>query len=169
MCSCPYRNDRIINAIRELYFTEGHTLFAYCFRYLFPSCDCCDNIARLEVPIPMVALVATAVSFSPIQWHYIELNISSMPRSMSGIMASTKARISLLIRTWMFTKAMSTRCMRFWPSRVLHSIQWWLIYISKQGGLIIFTTGYRCDINYKSITAPHLLPLDQPLAHPVLQ
>ena len=123
MRSRPYRNDRIINAIRELYFTGGHTSFAYRFHYLFPGCDRCDNVARLEVPVPMVALVATAVSFSPIQRQYVELNISSMPHSMSGVRASTKAKNSPLTHTLMFTKAMSTCCVKFWPSRVLRSIQ----------------------------------------------
>ena len=92
MRSRPYRNDRIISAIRELYFTGGHTSFASRYSYLFPRCDRCDTVARLEVPIPMVALVATAVRFSPIRRQYADLTISFMPHSMSGVPASSKVK-----------------------------------------------------------------------------
>ena len=87
--------------------------FATRFGYLFPSCDRCDNITRLEVPIPMVALVATAVSFPPIWRQCIELSISSTLHSMSGVPAYSKARIFPRIPIWMFTKAMSTRYVKF--------------------------------------------------------
>jgi hypothetical protein len=75
MRSHPYHNDRIINAIRDLYFSGGHMPFASRFGSYFPSCDHCDNVTRREVPIAMVALVATAVSFHPIFKHYSNLNI----------------------------------------------------------------------------------------------
>lgn len=59
MRSRPYRNFRIIHIIRHLYFLGGPTPFATQFRHLFPITD-----ETYEVPIPMVALVATAVSHS---------------------------------------------------------------------------------------------------------
>jgi hypothetical protein len=65
MRSKPYRNDRIIAVIRDLYFTGGYTSFARRFNYLFPSCENCDNVTRHEVPDAMVALAATAVRLHP--------------------------------------------------------------------------------------------------------
>ena len=56
----PYRNDRIINAIRGLYFSGGAKSFAKQFQYLFPIYDTHKGEVR-EVPIHMVALVTTAV------------------------------------------------------------------------------------------------------------
>lgn len=59
----PYRNERIISALRELYFTGGSNSFAMRFLYLFPTYELREGAdIRQEVPIPMVALVATAVS-----------------------------------------------------------------------------------------------------------
>jgi hypothetical protein len=78
----PYRNPRIISVIRELYFGQGTASYAYRFeeyvgsfssfnvtslalKYTyrhFPTFRGDDGILRWEVPIPMVALVATAVS-----------------------------------------------------------------------------------------------------------
>jgi hypothetical protein len=75
MRSRPYRNDRIINAIRDLYFSGGHMSFASRCSSHFPSCDHCDNVTRREVPVPMVALVATVVSFCPILKQYSNLNV----------------------------------------------------------------------------------------------
>ena len=59
----PYCNTRIITIIRDLYFTGGGTAsFAARFRHLFPVYQGADGQSRREVPIPMVALVSTAVS-----------------------------------------------------------------------------------------------------------
>jgi hypothetical protein len=63
MRSRPYRNDRIITAIRALYFTGGPKSFAKQFQYLFPTYNTPKGEVRL-VPIHMVALVATAVCHS---------------------------------------------------------------------------------------------------------
>lgn len=63
MRSKPYRNDRIINVIRDLYFTGGAFSFAHKFKYLFECIDGHHEVAVYKVPIPMVALVATAVSY----------------------------------------------------------------------------------------------------------
>jgi hypothetical protein len=62
MRSRPYRNDRIINVIRSMYFGGGALSFARRFCYLFPTHAGHDGDINLEVPVPMVALVATAVS-----------------------------------------------------------------------------------------------------------
>ena len=58
----PYRNDRIIRAIRSLYFTGGAGSFASRFSDTFPFRDGPDGVMAREAPVPMVALVATAVS-----------------------------------------------------------------------------------------------------------
>lgn len=57
----PYRNERIITVIRDLYFT-GSTSYATKFGHLFPTYQGDDGEVSREVPIPMVSLVATAVS-----------------------------------------------------------------------------------------------------------
>ena len=60
--SLPYQNDRIITVIRDLYFSGGTNTFASQFKDLFPIHRGINAELRREVPIPMVALVATAVS-----------------------------------------------------------------------------------------------------------
>ncbi|KAN0133592.1 hypothetical protein V8E53_008580 [Lactarius tabidus] len=67
--SHPYCNDQIINAIRDLYFSGGHMSFASHCSSHFPSCDHCDNVTRREVPVPMVALVATVLYAVLFEWH----------------------------------------------------------------------------------------------------
>jgi Domain of unknown function (DUF6532) len=57
----PYRNDRIISVIRDLYFTGGAISFSRRFASLFPTHTSLHGENVREVPIPMVALVATAV------------------------------------------------------------------------------------------------------------
>ena len=80
----PYRNTRIIAVIKESYFGPGTGSYAYRFeeyvRFFFffdgtglvlnllyshfPTSMGDDGVLKREVPIPMVALVATAVSTS---------------------------------------------------------------------------------------------------------
>ncbi|KAH9016037.1 hypothetical protein EDB85DRAFT_2023050 [Lactarius pseudohatsudake] len=60
--SQPYRNDRIIAVVRDVYFTGGGTSFGAQFKHLFPTYQGADGKVNREVPISMVALVATAVS-----------------------------------------------------------------------------------------------------------
>lgn len=62
--SQPYRNARIISVIRDLYFAGGPTSFAKRFERLFPTFEGRDGVMVRMVPVPMVALVATAVSDS---------------------------------------------------------------------------------------------------------
>ena len=64
MRSRPYRNQRIITVIHDLYFTGGITSFATRFDHLFPTHRHNNGVTMREVPTPMVALVATAVSYS---------------------------------------------------------------------------------------------------------
>jgi hypothetical protein len=59
--SQPYRNERIITVIRDLYFTGYPMSFAVKYEDRFPLHRGDDGTASREVPIPMVALVATAV------------------------------------------------------------------------------------------------------------
>jgi len=59
--SQPYRNQRIINVIRDMYFTGGVSSFATRFAHLFPRHRDSQGVITTEVPQPMVALVATAV------------------------------------------------------------------------------------------------------------
>jgi hypothetical protein len=58
----PYWNLRIITVIHKLYFIGGARLFAGCFKYIFPSNQGLDGMVAYEVLVPMVALVAIAVS-----------------------------------------------------------------------------------------------------------
>ena len=58
----PYRNDRIINVIRDMFFAGGATSFARRFQFLFPTFEGRNGDEKMEVPIAMVALVATAVT-----------------------------------------------------------------------------------------------------------
>jgi hypothetical protein len=57
----PYQNDQIISVIQELYFTGGSGSFASCFDGWFPTYQGPNGDTHQEVPIPMLALVATAV------------------------------------------------------------------------------------------------------------
>jgi Domain of unknown function (DUF6532) len=57
----PYRNSRIISVLQEVYFT-GTSSFARRHEVLFPTYYNGEGITTRQVPIPMVALVATAVS-----------------------------------------------------------------------------------------------------------
>lgn len=60
----PYRNIRILTVIRDLYFMGGLTSFACRFATLFPRYQYNNGTTKREVPIAMVALVATAVRSS---------------------------------------------------------------------------------------------------------
>jgi len=75
MRSRPYRNDRIIKVIRDLYFTGGSPSFASRFHHLFPVFRDSDAIWKHEVPIAMVALVATALYAALYEWRSGEQNI----------------------------------------------------------------------------------------------
>ena len=59
---CPYRNDHIIKIVQDMYFSGGSRLFAMRFDRHFPRFEERNGMISHEVPIPMIALVATAVS-----------------------------------------------------------------------------------------------------------
>ncbi|KAI9449054.1 hypothetical protein BJY52DRAFT_1192902 [Lactarius psammicola] len=66
----PYRNERIIRVIRDLYFTGGNSSFSARFSHLFPgSYSNMGYVMEYEVPVPMVALVATALYASIHEWR----------------------------------------------------------------------------------------------------
>jgi hypothetical protein len=58
----PYRNARIISVLRDLFFMGGTTSFGHRHYSLFPTYYNGDGLMTRQLPIPMVALVATAVS-----------------------------------------------------------------------------------------------------------
>jgi hypothetical protein len=62
----PYWSPRILNIIQDLYFTGGNKSFAHQFRWRFPVFKDEDGVLKHEVPIGMVALIATGVSQNPI-------------------------------------------------------------------------------------------------------
>jgi len=58
----PFRNARIISVLRERFFTGGSMLFVNLFSRIFTIQDGISPVRR-EVPLPMVCLVATGVSW----------------------------------------------------------------------------------------------------------
>jgi Domain of unknown function (DUF6532) len=58
----PYRNPLIIRVIRDMYFVGGRGSFSTTLSSRFATFEDSDGSIHLEVPKPMVALVATAVS-----------------------------------------------------------------------------------------------------------
>lgn len=58
----PYRNERIVTVIRNLFFAGGSSSYAHRYDYRFPRYRSNDGVVVREVPVPMLALVATAVS-----------------------------------------------------------------------------------------------------------
>jgi hypothetical protein len=70
----PYRNKWIIMAIRDLYFTRGITSWAHRFGSSFPTVQGNDGVMRRQVPVSMVALVATAVRAAS-YYHSILTNV----------------------------------------------------------------------------------------------
>jgi hypothetical protein len=107
----PYRNDRIIMILRDLYFSGGPKSFAARFDYHFPRFEERDGTTSCEVPAPMLALVATAVSQSSIGLHQHHDNhyISFTLPSMSGVMALTTRLILLLMHILISIGAITIR------------------------------------------------------------
>ncbi|KAF8260484.1 hypothetical protein EI94DRAFT_1811632 [Lactarius quietus] len=71
MRSKPYRNEHLIQIIREEYFTSpstGKMSFATHCKYLFQNIED-DGTTVYKVPIPIVALVATAMYAMLYKWH----------------------------------------------------------------------------------------------------
>jgi len=62
MRTCPYRNIRIVNVTRDMFFTGGNSSFSNRFRSEFPISQDKNGAGLCKVPIAMVSLVATVVS-----------------------------------------------------------------------------------------------------------
>jgi hypothetical protein len=95
----------------DLYFTGGSSSFAYRFKREFPTYESDDGTVKREVPIAMVALVATGVSPPIVSDLYnlvLMCFISSMPLSKNGIMEGIKLWTSLPMRFLTSMMAMST-------------------------------------------------------------
>ncbi|KAF8257639.1 hypothetical protein EI94DRAFT_1817265 [Lactarius quietus] len=75
MRSHPYRNERINNVIQDMYFTRGAASFSKKFDYLFPIFEGREG-EMYEVPVPMVALVATALYVTIYEWRTGEQQIA---------------------------------------------------------------------------------------------
>ncbi|KAH9005589.1 hypothetical protein EDB86DRAFT_2825210 [Lactarius hatsudake] len=72
----PYRNDHIISVIRDLYFTGGSSSLATHFEDQFPTHQGPDGDFHQEVPISMVALVATALYATLYEWRNGEQQVT---------------------------------------------------------------------------------------------
>ncbi|KAH9069672.1 hypothetical protein EDB83DRAFT_2314067 [Lactarius deliciosus] len=72
----PYQNDRIISIIRDLYFTGGSSSLATRFEDQFPTHQGPDGDFNQEVPISMVALVATALYATLYEWRNGEQQVT---------------------------------------------------------------------------------------------
>ena len=109
MRSKPYQNDRIITVIHDMFFIGGATSFARRFQYLFPTYEITDGKEVHEVPVAMVALVATAVSPFFDLCIVLTLNVSCTLRSTSGALEIIKSESSRRMPIWTFIKATSIR------------------------------------------------------------
>lgn len=69
----PYRNDRIIRVIRELFFTGGASSFAHRFDAEFLRAPAPEGVVARELPEPMLALVATGVRATYQLGHHTNL------------------------------------------------------------------------------------------------
>ncbi|KAI0254978.1 hypothetical protein BJV78DRAFT_1151819 [Lactifluus subvellereus] len=76
MRSHPYRNKYIIHVIREVYFCGGSASIATRFNNQFPAWQGPDGTIKAEVPVPMVALVATALYAALRDWRTGKLQVT---------------------------------------------------------------------------------------------
>ena len=96
----PYRNDRITTVIRGLFFTGGSTAFATRFDEIFMRDG--DPLLNREVPMAMVGLVSTGVSYkvnlsvNPILNHFLSSMLLSISGRQENDTTSTSARTPLL-------------------------------------------------------------------------
>jgi hypothetical protein len=67
--SRPYRNARIITVIRDMYFIGGSMSFARRYESQFPTWRDNKGNIRREVPVPMLALAATALYAAIREWR----------------------------------------------------------------------------------------------------
>ncbi|KAI0250408.1 hypothetical protein BJV78DRAFT_1283210 [Lactifluus subvellereus] len=76
MRSHPYRNKYIIRVIREVYFCGGSASITTRFNNQFPAWQGPDGTIKAEVPVPMVALVATALYAALRDWRTGKLQVT---------------------------------------------------------------------------------------------
>ncbi|KAI0248850.1 hypothetical protein BJV78DRAFT_1284511 [Lactifluus subvellereus] len=76
MRSRPYRNKYIICVIREVYFCGGSASIATRFNNQFPAWQGPDGTIKAEVPVPMVALVATVLYAALRDWRTGKLQVT---------------------------------------------------------------------------------------------
>lgn len=69
MRSKPYRNERIVEVLQSLFFVGGPLSYANRYAHKFPEVTGPDGVAAREVPICMVALVATALYAAIDEWR----------------------------------------------------------------------------------------------------
>jgi hypothetical protein len=100
----PYRNERIITVLRDLVFTGGILSFATRHKSCFPRQDDGPS-TTFEVPIAMVALVATGVCWNQPCFLNLMLTLFSfMLRFMSGEQANASPSTLLRTRSWTYTR-----------------------------------------------------------------
>ncbi|KAF8268602.1 hypothetical protein EI94DRAFT_1700100 [Lactarius quietus] len=99
MQSKPYHNDQIIAVIHDVYFTNngGKSPFATRYKYLFQQTKD-DGETTYEVPIPLVALVATALYVTLHEWH--TGNQQVMEFSMNTYLDVYQGHINTLQLIW---------------------------------------------------------------------
>ena len=108
--SQPYRNQRIMNVIRSVYFTGGASSLARRFDIFFPRHTNSEGVKNPEMPKPLVALVATAVSFHVSSFDvvaYLKHSYTQPRRTGKAAKRSPLTSRSRVIR--MSTTAISTR------------------------------------------------------------
>jgi hypothetical protein len=125
MHSQPYCNSRIILAIQHLYFTAsgGSPSLATQFDDLFPGTTGDDGVMVPEVPIPMVALVATAVNACFPMHVNMSTEITSYLRPyMTGVPACSKPWSFQQMLILVFIKPMLAHFNSFRISGTKHSV-----------------------------------------------
>ena len=149
----PYRNPRIIAVLRDLYFSGGTSSFAHRFRRQFPVHESDGGTVMREMPVPMVALVATAVSTSLLMSDVeLTLQSSSTLPSKSGERESTSPWISRQTHILMFTMAMSTRSPIFVRIAKTHFILWCVTFTQRRGGYDLYMLWQACWSVCRSMT-----------------
>ncbi|KAF8270614.1 hypothetical protein EI94DRAFT_1797987 [Lactarius quietus] len=81
MHSWPYQNKHIITVIQDMYFTGGSASFAKKYNYLFMIFEGCEG-EMIEVPVPMVVLVATVLYATIYEWRTGEQQVMEFLANM---------------------------------------------------------------------------------------
>ena len=125
----------------------------------FPRHEDEHSVTLVEVPAPMVALVATAVSdLISFQVSYL-ISISCMLRFTSGVLGNTKPRTFRPTPLWMFTRATLTCSTTSGTIAAVNSTQWWLTFIPKQSEYsivwsVVVITAHTCHSASAPVSAP---------------